>query len=1066
MSEEYSGINKTKKRSNRSNSLASILENDLGLIKESKPMLYSIMNLKSYDRERHIAVDSAYNLIESQNDDYLPLDKLKQAVQNREIRVYNFRGQNYLDRLDIGRVYHKEPEKKEGLTIDRYFTDGKINPFDTTEYDQKNVEIKDVEGNIIFEMNNAVFPKSWDSTSASIVAQKYFYKPDKPEWKQRLKDRIGSEYENSIEHLITRVTNYFVEWGGKLGYFRTEEDKKAFADELKWLQLHRKFAFNSPVQFNAGIFSEYGIEGSRGINYWRNPVDGRVIKIDKGNNVRPQCHACFINGPTDNLESIATHVINEIGIFSSGSGIGQNIGALREEGSPLSGGGKASGPMSFFKVYDAVAGTIKSGGKSRRAARMTTMRYEHPDIEKFVISKMNEDKKALILMQNGFSGTMDGEAFTTVAYQNTNISVRLDDHFFEQVKNDGQIDLKRITDSKTIKRISARRLLQEISVGSWRVGDPGVQYESIIQLMHTCKNSGRQNSSNPCSEYLFLNDSACNLASANVLAFTDEKGKFDAESYQKAIRLIAIAQDIQNDAASYPVKEIAMISPEYRTIGTGYANIGAFLMRNGIAYDSDEGRAFVAAITALTTGTVYSASAEIAEKLGTFTHFEFNKKPMMDVMEIHKKSLDDVIWKYVDDNLKKAAYKSWENVIKEGNEHGFRNAQATVIAPTGTISFLMGCDTTGIEPAISLKIKKDLAGGGSLYLCNSEVPNTLKNLGYTMEQIEDVSKYVDKYNTVRGAPHLTPEHYSIFDTAYGNESGTGSISFEGHIKMLGATQPFVSGAISKTNNLPESSTVKDIYDGFMLGYEEKLKALSIFRNNSKPISALNFGDKNHHVLKRGEKEELISRRPAFETEVEIDGQPLHVIVSDYPDGRPGQIVFLSYTAGSTLKALLETHGILASKSLKRGVDLEDVVAGWIGQKFEPNGLVSGHPHIKTALSPLDFAGKFLLLEYKGMTEYAESVKNMNKNELWGAKNGAFRTYKRAKVDAWDVNQILNDDEYGGFTDEELDADKGIKNKPGNNRGVTCKNCGNIMIPTAPNCYSCTNCGEKVGGCGQ
>ena len=1033
---------------------------------------YSPKILSSYDSNRHIRVDEAHTLI---TDGGLNLDSLKEAVRCHQIHTYSFKGIEYLDRLDLGRVYHKVKEKTRGLRIEPYFTKGIEKPFESVgEYGKRNVQIWDSKHeSLIFEMKGAVFPVSWDENDSRIVAQKYFYKPDRPEWKEKLKDELGSEHESDIRHLINRVTNFFVNEGAKLGYFATEEDAEVFRRELNFLQINRMFAFNSPVQFNAGLFTEYGIKGSPGINYWKNKKTGKIEKIKDGCNIKPQCHACFINGPRDSLEEILMHGVNEGGIFSSGSGIGQNIGDLRASGEKLSSGGQASGPMSFFKFYDNIASTIKSGGKSRRAARMTIMDQSHPDILKFVRSKVYEDKKALILMQNGYSGGMDGEAFTTVAFQNTNISIRLDDNFFKQLEKGGEIELKRITDGKVAGKISADRFLKEISFGAWRVGDPGVQYDTKIQEMHTAKNSGRQRASNPCSEYMFLNDTSCNIASLNLLSFADETGNFDVEKYMKAIRLVTIAQDIANDASSYPVEEIARISPEFRTIGIGYANLGALLMRRRLAYNSDKGRDFAAALTAILTGKSYETSAELAEKIEPFVHYEFNKKPMLDVIKQHAKNLDNVDWTFVPKELKEAAYSVWGRVIDKGSKNGFRNAQASVLAPTGTTSYLMGCDTTGVEPAISLRIYKELAGGGMLTLTNRELPNALRNLGYDAGQISDIEKFVLANGSVINAPHLSPEHYEVFDTAFGNSKGLGSIDFEGHVRMLGAVQPFVSGAISKTNNLPEKATVKQIYEGFVLGHNLGLKAMAVFRNNSKPISALNFGSQNGRVLKRGEKEDLPPQRIAYETEVKIAGQPLHITINEYPDGRPGQITFLAYKAGSTLKVLLETHGISASKSLKRGVNLEDVLSAWEGWECEPKGFVQGDSWIKQALSPLDYAAKFIKLHYLGDLSVANEKEGLNKLQLRGYKNGAFRTYERMKIDDWDIEQVLRVDELGGFeisvgeeSGRENNETPNHNNNLNNSRGVTCNACGRVMTQTAPNCWECKGCGDKHGGCGQ
>jgi len=774
------------------------------------------------------------------------------------------------------------------------------------------------------------------------------------------------------------------------------------------------------------------------------------------------------------------HTVHETGVFSSGSGIGQEIGVLRSSGEPLSGGGVASGPMSFWKCYDDFAGTVKSGGKSRRAARMTTMRYRHPDIMEFIRSKVREDKKAKKLMEEGYSGGMEGEATMTVAYQNTNISVRLDDEFFEAVEKDKEIELQNIKNGSPVKRVSARGMLREIAFGSWRVGDPAVQYESEIQRMHTAKNSGRINSSNPCSEYMHLDDTSCNLNSHNLLAYTDKEGNFDIQSFRRAVWLTTIAADIINDAASYPIEDIARISPEFRTTGVGYANLGALLMRKGISYDSERGRAIAAAIAAVMTGTAYEASTDMAEKLGTFTHFEFNREPMLEVMRNHRNNLEKLLWDEVDpelNRLKDAAEKSWNKVIERGEKVGFRNAQTTVLAPTGTISYLMGCDTTGVEPAISLRITKNLAGGGTLNLANREAENALANLGYNATEIKNISKYIGEKNTVIGAPHIKQEHFAIFDTAFGNKDGVGSIPFEGHVRMLGAVQPFLSGAVSKTCNLPDEATVKQIYDGYILGHQLGLKALAVFRNNSKAVSALEFGKNVKRIFKRGEKEDLPYRRRGFEEEIEIGGSPFHIIVSEYEDGRPGQILFAAYKEGGPLKSLFAIEGISASKALKRGVHLEDVVASWLGQGFEPSGFVTvnkngkmePHPHIKTAASALDFAGKLLLLEYMGRTDMATESDKVNVEDLWGYQNGALLYYTREGLDEWDFNQVMQDSILGGFVkDEKIEAllkKRNGKREHNNSRGLVCK-CGTLLDQYAPNCYKCPKCGESSGGCGQ
>lgn len=1060
--------------------------------------IFSPIDRSSYDKDRHISVEDSYKLLESQGDPYLNREKLDSAINNGEIEVYDFKDGKFLDRLDIGRVYHKAPEKKEGLTVEKYFTKQGEDPFDSVKHTVRNLKIDDFKTKeTIFEIHDAEFPEWIDDDSAKIVAQKYFFNPYKEEWKEKIKDKLGREREFSMKHLNKRVADFFAEEGWKLGYFKTEEDRETFRNELYFIQINGIAAFNSPTQFNAGLFNSYGIEGSPGINFFKNSETGKVEKVLNGEYIHPQLHACFIKGPNDNLESIAQEVIDEIAIFGSGSGIGHDIGKLRAEGERLSGGGSASGALSFFGIYDKIAGTIKSGGKTRRAARMTTMGGKHPDVMKFVRGKVQEDKKALILMQNGYSTGMDGEAYRTVAFQNTNLSVRLDDEFFDAINNNGDVQFYTVKENKPVGKISAQRMLKEIAFGSWRIGDPAIQYEDKIQEMHTGKNSGKQNSTNPCSEYLYIDDTSCNLSSSRLTYFVKEDGTFDVDGFKKTNEILAIASNISNESASYPVKEIALVSPEFATIGVGYADLGSLLMRKGISYNSEEGRAIAGAITALMTGTVYEVSTKIAEAKGTFTHFEFNKKPMIEVMEKHKTNLENILWDSVnDDGLKKAAYDSWKNVIERGQIYGFSNAQATVLAPTGTISYLMGCNTTGVEPALSLSIIKNLAGGGNITLTNRDVEIALSNIGYSPEDISDISKYVGKYNTLRNAPHVKPEHYSIFDTAFGNSKGEGSIEFEGHVRMLGATQPFISGAISKTNNLPESATVREIYNGYLLGHELGLKAISIFRNNSKPISAVDFGGKSYKKLKRGEKEELPFSGDSFRQEVKIDGTPFLITIGEYVDGRPGEIVINSYTSDSTLGAMLRLAGISASSALKRGSSLEDTLKGWVGHGFEPKGFVTienpegkvvPHPYIKQANSPLDFVGKLLLLHYKGKKEFATEPEKVEINNLRGFKNGAFKAYHKMSVDDWDIEQVLKDPELGGFANGEfgIPAEEFLQmmdkigkestlgfipvklngNGRGNSHGRSCRQCGRIMMQTGANCFECQTCGDKVGGCG-
>ncbi|MBI2670526.1 vitamin B12-dependent ribonucleotide reductase [Candidatus Woesearchaeota archaeon] len=1023
---------------------------------------------------------------------------------------YSLNGTKFYDRLELGRAvhtYHQLLNGKpslNGIKVERYFTDGKTDPFETAgKYEQRPVKIEDEKtGKIVFEMVDAEFPETWGKVAAQVAASKYFYKPNKNEWKAGIEKVYGKPYEYSPRHLFGRVSKFFAERGFQLGYFVTEEDKKAFEDELNFLQINQMFAFNSPVNFNAGLFDAYGIKGSPGINFIRDYKTGEVRRINDGCYNYPQSHACFIKGPSDDLETILNQVPLEGAVFTNGSGIGQELSVLRARGEPLSSGGKSSGPMSFFKVWDVNAGSIQSGGKTRRAARMTTMRYTHPDIMEFIKAKPREDYIAVLLMKAGLEPGFEGEAYQHAFFQNTNLSVRALDHLFEQEEKDGFIETRYVKSGEIAERINAREMLKWIAFGSWRSGDPAIQYESRIQEWHTCKNSGEQNSTNPCSEYLFLDNTACNLGSLNFLKFLKPNGEFDIESYERAIKITTIALDIANHASSYPDKDIAKISPEFGTIGLGYANLGALLMSQGLPYDSDKGRALATALTAILNSAAYRTSTELAEHLGTFVHYEFNREPMLEVIKKHKSALNNINWELVDPRLRERAYSLWDETESRGEVYGFRNAQATVIAPTGTIALLMDCDTTGAEPFLGLKSVKNLAGGGNLRFNTTNVQiSGLRRLGYNGNQINDITKHIDKFGIVVGTPHLSPGHYAVFDTSYTPVPNGRTISFKGHIKMVGAIQPFISGAISKTNNLPSTATVKDVYDGYIFGWKQGLKALSIFRDQSKPVSVLTLGNNamSFRELKRGEKRELPYRRHAEHLEVEIGGMKFHIRPSEYPDGTVGDLFIDCADLGSTSRGLAAMLSITFSSALKTGTNLEYLVKKYSGHEYPPNGMVTviddkdgkrkTHPYIPLAKSITDFVARWLAVEYLGdLTYVQEDLRpNINIHELRGVKNGAIRTYRRQKINEWDFEQVMKDPELGGFVEVSGDPIERLIINPksnGNNvsesyaivldeseldikrlSGSTCKNCGNLLHQTKANCYSCSKCGSEFGGCG-
>lgn len=1034
---------------------------------------YSSMNLDIYDRERHMSIDQALEMIAGEKSRTLPVEKLQRAIDNQDIRVYEFKkGKRYVDRLDVGRVYHKEPREKPGITVKRKFTYGSIDLIE--EYKARckprDLELKDKDGKIIFQMREAMFPEEWDDNDATIVAQKYFYQPHKKEWKKQIEEVLGVDHEFSPHHVVERITNFIVEEGDKFGYFRTQADKKAFRDELLWLQLTRRFAFNSPVKFNAGLFLKYGVTGSQHKMYWRDASKDRVETITEGEYVHPQCHACFINGPRDDLDSLSHHCVDETSIFSSGSGVGHDLSSIRGENEPLSSGGVASGPLTFAKIYDDLAGTIKSGGKSRRAARMTSLRggkkEAHPDIEQFITMKVGEDKKALILMRNGYEAGMDGEAYATVTLQNTNISVRVDRDFFDEVEKDGEIELRRVTDGKVTKKVKAREMLKRIAYGSWRIGDPGIQYESPIQEDHTCPNSGRINASNPCSEFMNVDNTSCNLGSHNLVAYANKKGDINNEDLKHGCRISSIALDIINDVAAYPVEEIAHVSPQFRSIGLGFANAGKLLMRKGYAYDSDQGRSYIAAITALMTAAALETSADLSKSMGTFTQYEINRRHMKRVIEKKISDLEKITWQHVPEELQQTVRNTFESARKKGRRQGYRNSQVSLLAPTGTISHFMGCKTTGIEPSLALRIEKELAGGGKITMATDEVENALINLGFEEEKVEQIKEHIIKNNTAVGAPYLTPEQAEVFATSFGNARGIGSIPFEGHVKMLGAVQPFLSGAISKTINFPKSASVKDFYDGFVLGNKLGIKALAAFRDESKPISPYGFEGREYKEYKRGEKEDLDPKRPATEFELEMSTEqgrvPFHVIVSEYRDGRPGQIGFLCYKAGSAVGDILKNAGVSASKSLKRGVHLDDIVIPWLDQTFDPRGPLSGHEHFGSAKSFLDAAAKIILLEYRCRTDLARDPDKVDITKLRGWENGAFETYRQSEIDDWDFDAVMKDPILGGF----IRGGKKFKTRTEkrDEEGAICNICGGIMTREKANCYKCNNCSNQIGGC--
>ncbi|MGI9556918.1 MAG: vitamin B12-dependent ribonucleotide reductase, partial [Solirubrobacterales bacterium] len=787
----------------------------------------------------------------------------------------------------------------EGLTVERRFTDGEVHPFDAVEWEQRDALIGDPQSPA-FLQREVEFPADWSQNATNIVAQKYFRGSlDAP------------ERERSVKQMISRVASRIATWGREGGYFATDADAEAFEDELTHILLHQMAAFNSPVWFNVG---------------WREGAE--------------QCSACFILSVEDSMESILDWNTKEGIIFKGGSGSGINLSKIRGSMEQLSKGGVASGPVSFMRGADSWAGAIKSGGGTRRAAKMVVLDVDHPDIEAFIWCKAREEEKAAALRDAGFDMRLDSDAFSSVQYQNANNSVRVTDEFMESVRAGEDWDLIGRVDGKPIETVDAGKLMSQIADAAWRCADPGVQYDTTINRWHTCPESGRINASNPCSEYMHVDDSACNLASLNLMKFRREDGSLDTESFEHAVDVVFLAQEIIVGPSSYPTEEIGRNARAFRQLGLGYANLGAYLMSNGLPYDSDEGRTVAGAITALMTGRGYRKSAEIASAIGPYDAYAKNREPHNAVMRMHRDASYEIDDSLPDQGLLSAARDSWNEAVELGEEHGYRNAQATVLAPTGTISFLMDCDTTGIEPDFSLVKFKELVGGGQMTIVNRSVPLALRTLGYTDTQVEQIEAHVNENGTIIGAPELADGHLPVFDVAVGERA----ISHSGHIKMMAAAQPFISGAISKTVNLPETATVEDISDAYTQGWELGLKALAIYRDGSKTAQALrtDAGEdadaetEAEETRRPPERERMPAERESLTHKFSIAGQEGYITAGKYDDGRVGEIFLTDIgKEGSTLRGMMNAFATSISMGLQYGVPLEDYVRKFSYMRFDP-----------------------------------------------------------------------------------------------------------------------------------
>ncbi len=846
-------------------------------------------------------------------------------------------------------------ENARGLHIESQFCAPELSdPFDSVEWETRSAAIKGENGEVLFEQTNCEMPRTWSQLATNVVVSKYFYG-----------ENGTDEREYSIRQLIHRVTRTIANWGLEDGYFATAADGERFYRDLTWLCLHQYGAFNSPVWFNVGLFHQYGVSGAKCNWHWN--AETCTVEQPENPYEYPQGSACFIQSVDDNMEDIMRLATSEAMLFKFGSGTGTDLSTIRSHREKLSGGGRPSGPLSFMRVYDQIAAVVKSGGKTRRAAKMQSLKVWHPDILEFIECKHKEEQKAHCLIEKGgYESNFNGEAYSSILFQNANLSVRITDEFMRAVEQDQEWRTYWVTDpNREGPRFQARQLLQRMAECAWHCGDPGVQYDTTINRWHTCPNSGRINASNPCSEYMFLDDTACNLASINLMKFRQADGMFNYQAFQAACRLFFIAQEILVDHASYPTDRIAANSHRFRPLGLGYSNLGSLMMSSGLAYDSEAARGLCGSITALLHGAANLTSAELAAAVGPFEGYSENREPFLRVMSMHRQSVEQIN-DAGPNYLKAAARELWDEVLTEGRQHGYRNAQATVLAPTGTISFMMDCDTTGIEPDIALVKYKQLAGGGMLKIINRTVANALKTMGYKPEQVEAICEYIEKHDTIEGAPELDPHDLPVFDCAFKPANGQRSIAWQAHVSMMAAAQPFLSGAISKTVNMPADTTAAEIAEAYRWGWELGLKALAIYRDGSKqsqPLNTSTEGDKSAaKEVRQPRRERLPDTRRSVTHKFNVNGHEGYITVGLYDDGRPGELFITMAKEGSTIGGLMDSFGTAVSMSLQYGVPLEVLVNKFSHTRFEPMGYTT-NPDIRIAKSLVDYIFRWLGLSF-------------------------------------------------------------------------------------------------------
>lgn len=945
--------------------------------------------------------------------------------------------------------------------VKRRFSKAGVHPYDEIEWSLRSAIITNERGETVFEQTDVEVPAFWSQMATNVVVSKYF------------RGTLGTpQRERSVKQLISRVADTIADWGFQDGYFTSAEQHELFQHELTALLVQQLAAFNSPVWFNVGVEKQ------------------------------PQCSACFILSVDDTMESLLSLQRAEGMLFKYGSGAGSNLSNIRSSKELLSGGGVPSGPVSFMRGFDSWAGTIKSGGKTRRAAKMQILDVDHPDIQEFVNAKRREEEKAWALIEEGYDGgfNVPGGAYDSVFFQNSNLSVRVTDEFMEAAASGKKFGTRRRTDGNVCEMIDARKLLEDVSAGTWVCGDPGVQFDTTINDWHTCPNSGRINASNPCSEYMHLDDSACNLASINLLKFLSEDGTFDTEGFRDAVDLLITAQDILVDRASYPTEKIGANARDFRQLGLGFANLGAMLMSLGLAYDSEDGRAVAGAVMSLLCGEAYLQSARIAERRGAFAGYAKNRREMLRVIRKHTDAADRMPKTLILSSLTEESQRSWHEALALGETAGYRNSQATVLAPTGTIAFLMDCDTTGIEPDIALVKYKKLVGGGMLKIVNQSVPRALRRLGYADDQITAIVDFIDKNDTIEGAPHLREEHLPVFDCAFKPLRGKRSIQYRGHIKMMAACQPFVSGAISKTVNLPEHATAEDIYQTYMEAWKLGLKAIAIYRDNSKRSQPLatkkDDGGASQAAAeaatgseKAVRRRRLPDERHAITHKFNIAGHEGYITVGLYEDGSPGEIFIVMAKEGSTLSGVMDAFATSISLALQYGVPLVALVQKFSHMRFEPSGFTS-NAQIPYAKSFLDYIFRWLAAKFLSPDEQAaigvipqeSSSQDSSSSDLPAnaGRSTEESSESGSKTVARDTSHQIGFQVAGG-SNVTPTASLGSHGGSGHARSTTsgaalsvafalsddappCTTCGSSMMVRQGACYRCLNCGSQ-GGCG-